>query len=198
MRFMVLNKKTISIFLIWLSCIGFHKFLSNKVYEIGFHYNLHNEKPLLDMVHLNFPSLQKYRIIPEILHLIPVLYVFFLIFYNMGENSILALNKLLKTHGILLVMRSVFFASTLLPDASQVCSKTLHIGSCFDLIFSGHCMAIYLSTFTINKYFKIPYSHYLALSVNNLVTTLLIILCRNHYTIDVIIAFFMTHYIFNL
>ncbi len=198
MRFILLNRKTISAFSLWLFCVFLHKHLASLIYQYGTKNNLHTEKPLLDVFHLMTPNLQDFRMIPEILHLIPILYLFKLIFTNLNSNGLNALNKLLKNHGMLLVLRAICFSSTLLPDASQQCVQSGYIGSCFDLIFSGHCMAIYLATLVIEEYFNISRRNYIILSIINVITVLLIILCRNHYTIDIVVALLATDYVFHI
>jgi len=182
-------------FLFWGICISLHKYLSVITYKNGMDINLHKQKPLFDIIQNNFPNLQHLRIIPEILHIIPVATLVFLILYNFNEFSLQALNTFFTKHGTLMFLRGLFFSSTLLPDSSQMCSVSTHIGSCFDLIFSGHSTIMYLSTYIINTYFSINTNIYYLFHFNNLITSILIILCRNHYTVDVLISIVLTYLI---
>ena len=182
-------------FFFWLLCILVHKKLSVKTYELGMSINLIKEKPLYDIIQSNFPNYQNLRFIPECLHVIPILALVSFIAHYRNETSVLALISFLTKHGILMLMRGIFFTATLLPDSSQMCSVSTHIGSCFDLIFSGHSTIMYLCSYLINQYFYISKTVYFFLHLNNLITCFLIIVCRNHYTIDILISIAMTHFI---
>lgn len=193
-----LNTKLIRDFFAWLICIYFHKYLSDFVYVKGLEVKLSITKPLYDLIQRNVPNLQPYRIIPEILHLIPILSFILLVIFNCNTNSVLALRKFLRLHGLLMVLRAICFTSTLLPDSSQMCLFSQHIGSCYDLIFSGHSTAILLTTYIINDYFNINRFFKIMLHINNLITCFLIIVCRNHYTIDIIVSILATNYFYSL
>jgi hypothetical protein len=190
------NAKLIRNFLIWGLCISLHKYVSNLVYIKGVDITLDNVKPLYDIIQQNFPNLQPYRIIPEFLHVIPILYFFYKIIYNLDNNSTSALIKMLEIHAQLMLLRCICFSVTLLPDSSQMCRVSNHIGSCYDLIFSGHSTAMFLSTYILRDYFKLNRIKYSILQFNNLITSFLIIVCRNHYTIDVIVAYIATNYLY--
>ena len=196
--YIFVNSKLIRDFIGWLLCIFFHNYLTNFVYVKGLEIRLSASKPLYDIIQRNAPNLQQYRIVPEILHLIPILLFLCLILYNSNANSVLALRKFLRVHAVLMVLRSICFSSTLLPDSSQMCLFSKHIGSCYDLIFSGHSTAILLSTYIIIDYFKINKILKHLLHINNFITCLLIIVCRNHYTIDIIVSILATNYFYYL
>jgi len=196
-RFSILiNGKLIKTFLIWALCIALHKYASNLVYVRGTDIKLDNVSPLYDLIQQNTPNLQAYRIIPEFLHLIPILTFFLYVFKYLNNSSVLALQKMLEVHSQLMLLRCICFSVTLLPDSSQMCKTTAYIGSCYDLIFSGHSTAMFLSTHILRDYCKINKKLYNVLQVNNFITSFLIIMCRNHYTIDVIIALLATNYLY--
>jgi hypothetical protein len=180
----------------WILCILTHKKLSIKTYELGMSINLINEKPLYDIVQVNLPNYQHLRSIPEVLHVIPILALVSFIAHYRNENSVLALISFFTKHGVLMLLRGIFFTSTLLPDSSQMCSTSTHIGSCFDLIFSGHSTIMYLCSYIINEFFYISRTVYSLIHLNNLITCFFIITCRNHYTIDVLISIVLTHLIY--
>ncbi len=177
----------------WWFCISLHKKLSLDTYNLGLSIDLLNEKPLYDILQVNLPNIQKYRVIPELLMLIPVLTLAALILYNSNSNSVEALKIFLVKHGILMLIRCVLFSVTLLPDSSQMCAISVHSGSCFDLIYSGHTTIMYLTTFISREYFNISKSYYVLLHINNIITSLFIIICRNHYTVDIIISILITY-----
>lgn len=185
-------------FLLWILCIGFHKVLSNMTYERGMSIGLLNTAPLNDILQVNLPNLQYLRLLPEITHVIPVFTLIGFLCYNQDSISVDALVKFIRKHSALLISRAILFSVTLLPDSSQMCNRSEHIGSCFDLIFSGHSSIMILSTYIINEFFKPSFKLKLLLSLNNIITCILIVLSRNHYTVDVILSAVMTDYIYRI
>lgn len=181
------------IVIFWLICIFLHKKLSEITYTNGLSLELEKTQPLYDVIQRNTPNLQTYRLIPEILHLIPIVYLIYLILRN---REMKALKVFLKCHGVLMLFRAMCFSLTLLPDSSQMCQVSNHFGSCFDLIFSGHSTIMLLCTLIIRNYFKVGNTVYLLLQINNLITSILIIMCRNHYSVDVLISLLLTTYVY--
>lgn len=192
-----LNYKTLYNFICWLCCVLIHAKLSQFIYKKGMEISLQQQKPLYDIIQNNFYNLQSYRFIPEMLHVIPIIALFSFIAHFRNLNSVSALNSLFYNHGYLLLLRCIFFSVTLLPDSSQMCTVSTHIGSCFDLIFSGHSTIMLLTTYIIKDNFYISNFVYFIFHLINIITFILIILCRNHYTVDVLISITMTHLLYN-
>jgi hypothetical protein len=191
------NSNTLIYFPFWVICIFLHYILSLKTYDLGLSIRLQTYAPLYDIVQRNFSNLQRYRIIPEILHVIPVIILILYIIIGNSDTSTKAINKFLITHGPLMALRGIFFSVTLLPDSSEMCLESGHIGSCFDLIFSGHSTIMLLCTMITHEFFNISTLFYSILMIKNLITCFMIIVCRNHYTIDVLISIFMTYFIYH-
>jgi hypothetical protein len=192
-----INFKLFLCLIFWGICIAIHKKLTVKTYNLGMKIKLINVAPLYDIVQKEFYNLQHIRFIPEILHVIPVISIIGFIAHNRNHSSVLCLCSFFINHGILMLIRGIFFSVTLLPDSSEMCSSSTHIGSCFDLIFSGHSTIMYLCTYLINDYFYISRTVYTFFHLNNILTCFLIIVCRNHYTIDVLISLLVTYLIYN-
>jgi hypothetical protein len=178
----------------WITCILIHSKLANFVYRKGMSINLIERPPLYDLVQESFPNLQAYRIIPEILHVIPIIALVICIVWFKHKDC---LCEFLVKHGILMFLRSIFFSVTLLPDSSGMCQLSNHLGGCFDLIFSGHSTISFLCTLLLCKHYPLHKEIKWSLHLNNLLTCFLIILCRNHYTIDVVISLVMTYFVWN-
>jgi hypothetical protein len=180
-------------FVFWCICIGFHSLLAKFVYTKGISIGLLGKEPLYDLIQDLLPNLQSHRIIPEILHIIPValLAYYTAIFWHRD-----CLSEFFLKHGSLMFLRGILFTSTLLPDSSQMCHLSNHFGGCFDLMFSGHSTITFLCTLLLVKHF--PLSKFLkqTLFVNVFLTSILIILCRNHYTVDVVISLVLTYFSF--
>lgn len=73
----------------------------------------------------------------------------------------------------------------MLPDSSQQCHTSMFVGSCHDLVFSGHVMIMTLSVLATHHFFPeaLPLFLRWALIINNVVTSIMIVSCRNHYTV---------------
>jgi hypothetical protein len=162
------NSNTLIYFPFWVICIFLHYILSLKTYDLGLSIRLQTYAPLYDIVQRNFSNLQRYRIIPEILHVIPVIILILYIIIGNSDASTKAINKFLITHGPLMALRGIFFSVTLLPDSSEMCLESGHIGSCFDLIFSGHSTIMLLCTMIIHEFFNISTLFYSILMIKNL------------------------------
>lgn len=191
----------------WVSAVAFHISMMIFTFNKGISIGLQHQKPLYDIIQQNTFNLRRYRIIPEILHFIPIamlaLYTFYSLYSSqnsLGINSQGLYFKALKTfftkHGILFYLRPLLFSSTLLPDSSQMCLTSKSIGSCFDLIFSGHSSIMFLTTYILRDIFSISVVMYYMLQINNLLTSFLIVACRNHYTVDVLLAIIITHFVY--
>lgn len=183
-------------FFTWIGCLLVHFILSKFVYNLGLKINLLNQPPLYDVIQVNFPNLQSLRFIPEITHIIPIVLLVKLIIFN-SYNKYYILKRFFKVHGILMLFRSLCFSGTLLPDSSQMCFESQHFGSCFDLMFSGHSTIMFLTSQMIKDYFTISQTVSNLLTLNNIVTCFLIIMCRNHYTVDVIVSLLLTYFVYH-
>jgi hypothetical protein len=187
--------------LYWIGSVLFHLKASDYVFHKGMSIGLHKKEPLYDIIQKNCWNLKRYRILPEILHFIPLgLLILFLLYYCFNSQNSINIESVLTSffnkHGTLFYLRPILFSSTLLPDSSQICLTSKSIGSCFDLIFSGHSSIMFLSTYLLKEYFFISSTLYIILQFNNLLTSLLIILVRNHYTVDVLLAIIITHFVY--
>jgi hypothetical protein len=183
----------------WVSAVGFHIAMMIFTFNKGMSIGLQHHKPLYDVVQQNTINLRRIRIIPEILHFIPISLLLIYTLYSLYSSSELGIKSFetfFTKHGILFYLRPLLFSSTLLPDSSQMCLTSQSIGSCFDLIFSGHSSIMFLSTYILRDIFNIGASLFYTLQFNNLLTSFLIIVCRNHYTVDVLLAIIITHFVY--
>ena len=70
------------------------------------------------------------------------------------------------------------------------------MGYCNDYIFSGHSAIFILLTLLISYYQLIPPIYINILSIITGIITFFIIISRNHYTIDIILAYLITICVF--
>lgn len=188
---------TIATLVFWVSIIIFHQYLTKfTLYRGTVVHDMRNTPPLYDLFHEIFPNLQPYRIIPEVLHVIPVLYLSGLMIYYFDQRSIDCIRTYLWIHGCIMFMRACSFTSTLLPDASQTCHKSLYTGSCHDLIFSGHVVIMILSVLMMQHFFWVPGFIRLIMGIDSAIASLLIIITHNHYAVDVLLAIFIVPFVF--
>jgi hypothetical protein len=96
------------------------------------------------------------------------------------------------------IIRDISINLTILPkDIDCVPDKTIisHIlGSCYDKIFSGHFSFVYILTLL---YYSYGYFTSIPLLVSwNIINALIILVSRSHYTIDIVMAFFVCSFVF--
>lgn len=165
--------KMISLFLYILSslfCVGIANLIkpdNNKVVDI-----VHNNLPYLNSLYIS-----------DFLVLLPVVYTLLL----MDSYS---LSKLFLTMFIVQICKGICSISTVLPPLKKYDDKYRLggiNGSGTEYIFSGHacysCLcAIYLTGI----------HNFSFIAIYNLISQFLIILTRNHYTVDVILAWIIT------
>lgn len=138
---------------------------------------------VIDIVHENIPYL-KMPYLSDILIFSQLLYTIFMI-------SLKELNKIFITMTIVQFCRIICGMVTVLPPLQKYENKYRFgglNGSGTDYIFSGHASysalsSILLYNYGISIWLLIPY---------NLVSQLSIIITRNHYTVDVILAWIIT------
>lgn len=183
--------------LFWGSMIAVHQYCTKlTLYRGTVVHDMRGTAPLHDLFHEVFPNLQPYRVLPEVGHLVPVLYLSGLIMYHFDQRSLDCLRTFLWAHGCLMFMRGISFSSTLLPDASQQCHSSLFTGSCHDLIFSGHVVIMMLSILMMQHFFWIPGFLRVLLGVDAVLTAFLVIVTHNHYAVDVLLSIFLTPFVF--
>ena len=103
--------------------------------------------------------------------------------------------KYLICHTYLLLLRFISFNVTILPapmKLEQRFSLGIVPNYTYDLIFSGHTMTCVLSIFCV-KQFIIPYT-----VVLSIICSLCVIITKEHYTIDVIVAWLATYTVVSL
>ena len=139
-----------------------------QLYDIGFKY---------------LPNLHKYAFIADI-----IIILSFLSFFIPGL-FIQFIYLIIPIWFIRFVTASV----TVLPKTNEcnIRSKlySTFFGGCYDKIFSGHFAVVFSITLLL---LEKSYISMMTTAIINIVNGLFIIAVRNHYTIDVIVSFFVT------
>lgn len=177
----------------------------------------YNHGRLPDIIHDNFPQYKIYEPIPDIfVKIYLVLYIFILIIHKkidtIGYHTLILLS-------IIFFIRTLFFTMTILPSINKDCHKNKKetynkdlgtlisdifinrsgdFGYCNDYIFSGHSSLFILITLIITYFNLLPPLLLTLLWIITILLTLIIIIGRNHYTIDIVLAYFFTYFIFNI
>jgi hypothetical protein len=174
-------------------CIIGHTYLTRISWHRGVvKFNMVGTPPLHDLLHEVMPNTQRLRVIPEIGHVLPVLYLSGLMLYHFDQRSLDCFRTFLVSHGVLLMLRGISFVGTLLPDSSQQCHVSLFVGSCHDLIFSGHVTIMLICVLLVQHFFEIPPVLRVFVGIDAAVVCFFVISSRNHYTVDVVLAVVIT------
>lgn len=152
-------------------------------------------KPLPDLVHDNVMNMQPYRIVPEILYLVPIVYLGLLVLYY---RHLEAFRFFMTCHANLILCRALSFSGTTLPDPSQMCHVSIYVGGCHDLIFSGHVMIMTLCVLELVHFFPLWRITRLYFYISSSISAFMVISTRNHYTVDVYLSLYITVAVFFL
>jgi hypothetical protein len=143
---------------------------------------------LPDVGHSTLPDLQSVSVVAEICVALPIALLAGLMLTHLDQRSLECARTWMWAHGFLLTLRAVSFASTTLPDASQRCKEARSLGSCHDLVYSGHIAAMVLAILLAQRYFRLSPPVRLTLGLLLITAPVLVVATRNHYTVDVILG----------
>jgi hypothetical protein len=186
-----MNKYKCLIFIIIIIIIYYiNQYNLSKIENIGenYYYKNNNNAKVYDILHENTIHEEKFEFASDILIIILailLIYINFDLFY-------LAIGYITT----IFIIRMVTVLITILPK-HHLCdinnnSRSFR-GGCYDKIFSGHFAIILIFTLIL---YKNNYINMLLLILINLVSSSFIILSRCHYTIDLVVSFFVTMFIY--
>lgn len=164
--------------------------------------NSFDSEQIIDIFHMNMPDLSNNKFIEFIYHIysfIPILLLLYNIIRSKKWNiGVKALIFMLFVN----ILRCFFYSTTILPNSTP-CTRVSNtmfdnilnfiLGSCRDMIFSGHIVNSYIPLkftmefFGLNPIFTIVYQAILAI---------LMLLQRFHYSIDILVAYVMANYLY--
>ncbi|KAI9137802.1 PAP2 superfamily C-terminal-domain-containing protein [Paraphysoderma sedebokerense] len=145
--------------------------------------------------HLDIPFLPDYFIIS--------LGVATVILISKHQHRLGILRRFFYVHGTLLLFRSLTIISTTLPDPQKKCSlprierglfdsfNPFFSDTCGDLVFSGHTVVLTLLTMIWEDYGPKKWYIQRIVQLDACLGILSLLSTRYHYTIDVIIAFYL-------
>lgn len=204
----------------YISCITiyFQKYSALKGENITIiRSNKYNYGKLPDLIQDTFPNYKKFEHLPDIIVKYYFIIFVILLIYNNKLNSIGYHTLILLS--MMFILRAILFSITILPSIQTDChkekrkhynkdflslisdlitNKTGEFGYCNDYLFSGHSSIFIIISLVVTFYNLLPPLFLILLWVITMISTLIIIIGRNHYTIDIIIAYFFSIYIFNI
>jgi hypothetical protein len=181
-----INLSFLHIMLVWGCAFLIHAGLAWLLRKIA--PKMERRAPLEDVIHTLVSD--KYRNLRPIIDAASGLP---LVIFLMTQHGT-ALELLMKRHALILLLRSLCFTMTILPDASSdSLLRTQHVwwlaGGVHDLMFSGHASMLWLvRDVYVDSGLITTFSRYL-LTVYNVLVSLGIVVARNHYSVDVFVAF---------
>ena len=155
----------------------------------------YNNKDLYDIIASNTPNLHNYCEIVNV-----VLLIFFIPFLlNFKTKYLVSFFKYLS---IVILLRSILNFATILPSCNnEKCHNESYfkylIGHCNDKIFSGHISVGIILIYLLYKYKLLNKLTFTIFLIMLLFISVFIILCRWHYTVDVLLAYIITGFIIN-
>jgi hypothetical protein len=157
----------------------------NFIENIGdvFYSKNHEFPKIYDILHENCAHVDKFEYASDIITLILIIILIILdinMFYNYLGFII-----------IILIIRIFTNILTILPknNLCTVSNSFTFRGGCYDKIFSGHFASAFIASLIL---YKNNYINIILLVLINLINSLFIILSRNHYTIDIVMSFFVS------
>ena len=136
--------------------------------------------PLYDIIHNTAPKI--YYHIPDLL-LIVLSIIAIIKSYYMGYDMNVYIDRLIISFGL----RTITNISTILPTCiSEEIAERVYFSH--DLLFSGHTLIYITTSLIIYEHYKNSLFLYI-ISIISIVSPVTLILARQHYTNDVIIAY---------
>jgi len=162
------------------------------VLKLGSNYYKDSGYELFDITHYILPDLHSYHYITDFIGLGVLISLYFL------SNETLTTEFLAK-FTIIMFIRAFTTIATILPK-HKICNETittrsLLLGGCYDKIFSGHTSFTLLLTLLYYRENIINLPLLLGINATNI---LAILATRSHYTVDVLLAIFVTTTIYTI
>ena len=187
-----MNKiKYLILLIIAVSFLFTNKAILNHVEHTGENFYVNTDKndfPMIyDMLHETTPYISEFTYIPDIICISLLLCL------------LLNIKMLYKFIGLVIsifIIRTITISVTILPrnkNCGIIKNTCMFRGGCYDKIFSGHFSIVLLSLILL---YENNYINLFLLIFINLLNALFIVLTRAHYTVDIIVALFITLFVY--
>lgn len=150
-----------------------------------------HKEPLYDIIINNIPNLSKYHYL--INYIMLILLIPFLI--NPKLDYFISIFKYVS---IIVFFRAITTSVTILPSCEKNHCKLQNnylnyiIGHCNDKIFSGHTSVSLILLYLIYNYDLVDNNIFYFLIFIQILIALLLVVTKGHYTIDVLLGYFIT------
>ena len=181
------NRHRIKLFILIFFLYTFCCLLTSKLdRDIDNYYKTVSHPSVFDIGYYILPNLSKYEVIA---HVYFGIFIIVLLFTNLWEEFLGFLIPII-------FIRLLFIHITILPKhrSCNIHEQNYLVGGCYDKIFSGHFAFLLLITLLLEKY---NYISLRILIVINVIHFVMLLVFRWHYTIDIIIALFVTVVLFH-
>jgi hypothetical protein len=176
--------------LVIIFAIIFHMYANFITHDRILNNNI-SQLPLYDIIHNHTYDLGKYKYIPDYIAII-----FFLpLLMSDNYNTI---KYFLNIAAVISILRSCTILVTDLPKSDINCnndklsSYNMVFGHCYDKIFSGHVAYTLLALLVARSYNILDNDQTIIFMLLHIIYSLFIIISRCHYTVDVLLSYFIT------
>lgn len=157
-----------------------------------------NDTSLFDIIHQSLPNITELYWVGDVLLTILVVFAVYII-----SNSNIDIYLVVLMFLVMFLIKCITTTVTILPDPSGICTnkyggnKTLKaiFGTCNELMFSGHTGVAFLLLFILQKH--VNWFLFVILSLYVAILCYITVVTRNHYSIDVIVSFFVSYFVFH-
>jgi len=151
--------------------------------------SMKNKEPLNDILIELFPNLDDYDYLCDYLAALPVL---ILLYVSWKNKKFTIMNDFIMYMAIIYILRSITMYFTILPSINCYHHKKINLmGGCCDSIFSGHTSVTLMSIL-----FLIGLGFPTYIIIYPILLSFLIISSKSHYTVDVIISWYITFLVY--
>lgn len=175
------------------ACVMFILISNYAVEMVGrWHFTQTSTKEPFDIFHSLLPDFHSCRWIVNIIPLTLLALVF------LENNTLTLLKEAALFFGLVMLIRALTTLSTILPKHEKCVEPDLLYlmlgGGCYDKIFSGHMSFVTIFTLVLlgNKNITVP-----TFALINLAQALVILVARTHYSVDVILGFIISYFVYD-
>jgi hypothetical protein len=137
-----------------------------------------------DIGHKYLPNLSQYEFISN----------YYMVLFIIIVACLPILNEFIGYIIPIYILRLIIIHLTILPKYKECNIDVKNLfGGCYDKIFSGHFATIFLISLLLWKH---KYISFILVCIINIISALLILVTRSHYTIDIVVAFFITLFVY--
>ena len=136
---------------------------------------------------MNAPDLSQYE---HYIDLIPMVLGTFATCLIVSDYSTVEPEKVILAIATVLFLRCITIRVTILPSPNCNNGSTHAIGGCNDCVFSGHTSLMLIAAYVVYRSYP---SYKLPIIAYCVAGSLLIVMTRSHYTIDVMVAWIVVY-----